>query len=54
MTVAELIEELSKFPPHHVVVGSFTDSAWSDCEESIFDVQAAGQGIVVLDCTERD
>ncbi len=60
MTVAELIEELSKFPPHHVVICQYTDDAWSipgssaECEESIFDVQAGGQGLVVLDCTERD
>lgn len=60
MTVAELIEEPSKFPPHHVVVCAFTDTAWTDegmhseSEESVFDVQAGGQGLVVLDCTERD
>lgn len=60
MTVAELIEELGKFPPHHVVVCSYTDEAWTDdgtsavCEESVFDVQAGGQGLVILDCTERD
>lgn len=59
MTVAELIEELGKFPPHHVVICSYTDSGCMDdgnsaeCEESVFDVQAGGQGLVVLDCTER-
>jgi hypothetical protein len=60
MTVAELVEELVKLPPHHVVICRYTDDAWAipgssaESEESVFDVQAGGQGLVILDCTERD
>jgi hypothetical protein len=60
VTVAELIEELGKFPAHHVVVCAYTDTTCSEIgfgsesEESVFDVQAGGKGLVVLDCTERD
>ena len=56
MTVAELMEELSKFPPHHVVVVAHDDSDFSpelgdgDSESSIVDVSGSDRCHVVIDC----
>jgi len=60
MTVGELIEELRKFPEHHVVQILHPDGDAEpafgidgESESSIADVRAAGKGEVVIDCTDE-
>ena len=36
MTVAELIEELKKFPPDTLVVGQSETSTWPICPEELY------------------
>lgn len=58
MTVAELIEELQRFPPHHVVQVAIdsdeVEFAWPARTEqlSVGNVRAGESGEVVIDCTD--
>ncbi|KAF1065253.1 hypothetical protein DX980_20085 [Burkholderia gladioli] len=58
MTVAELIEELQQFPPHHVVQVAIdndeTEFAWPPRTEelSVGNVRAGNSGEVVIDRTD--
>lgn len=57
MTVGELIEELRKFPEHHVAIVRYPDGGPMSFETdgtdeaSIVDVQDYGKGYIVIDCT---
>lgn len=57
MTVAELIAELQRFPPHHVVavaVDADRHSVAPDYDEHyIEDVTEGERGEVRIDCTSR-
>ena len=57
MTVAELIEELGKFPPHHRVFVEYMDFSeprscgFASDIASVADVSAQGDCCVVIDAT---
>jgi len=61
VTVAELIDELARFPPHHVVcVVHDDDSGWgevtgsSSTEATIVELHSIYPGVVSIDCSGEE
>jgi hypothetical protein len=57
MTVAELITELQRFPPHHTVIVVHEDDEpcetnifGSEAEASIIELKGGDGGYVLIDC----